>query len=111
MKRLHNHKEFIQYLKQNKQTLVYFFKDSCIKCQLLKDDLEKIDEWCLMEKIEFCKVNILDDDLLIFLFGEYGVPTFFLFEKDEDGEEIKYPKDGYTADYVINYLRGKCGKV
>lgn len=60
-----------------------------------------------MEKIEFCKTNILEDEILLSLFGEYGVPTFILFSKDESGEEITYPKEGYTAEYVINYLRGK----
>jgi len=106
MKQLHNHKEFISYLRNNKQTLVYFFKDSCIKCKELKEDVNKIYEWSIMEKIEFCKVDINEDDILRTLFGEYGVPTFILFEGDRDGKEIPYPKNGYNKEYIINYLRG-----
>ena len=105
MKHLQNHKEFLEFLRSNKRTLTYFFSNSCIKCKEFSNELEKVDRFCFVEKIEFCKVNIYDDLVLNSLFKEYGVPTFIVFEGDQDGKEIPYPKEGYTAEYIINYMR------
>ncbi|MBR2891569.1 MAG: thioredoxin [Bacilli bacterium] len=80
-----NKERFEELLKTNKLLLVDFYADWCGPCKMVAPVLEKFKEEA-NEKIEVVKINVDNEESLVWQFGIQSIPTLLFFK---DGKPFR----------------------
>jgi len=90
-------------MNSDKPYVIKFTDPACHLCVELKPVFHKIANE-FNDKFIFGNVNIVKNPKLAEIFIDDGVPTIYVFDK-ENMQEIPFPKEtGYNYDYLNNYL-------
>lgn len=80
-----NKERFEEILKENHLVLVDFYADWCGPCKMVAPVLEKFKEEAI-GKIEVVKINVDNEETLVWQFGIQSIPTLLFFK---DGKPFR----------------------